>query len=77
MAKNKVTQAARRALASQVKNEFSMLNNIVKPKPKRIPLWFWQWGASIFLDVELIKEYMTNRVKPADLRKKPSVHTSR
>lgn len=60
--KNKVTQAERRALRSayqtQVKEHFNLLNQAIKPRPKYVPSWLWAWGAKIFIDVEVLREYL-------------------
>lgn len=68
MAKNKLDQAKRRELrkAAQVfvKDQYTILGEIVKPRPKFVPQWLWRWGARIFLDIPKLQRYMMEGLEP-------------
>lgn len=66
MAKNKLQQHARRQVRIFVNKQFRIINRVIKKKPKYFPTMLWRFGARIFIDVDLLKEYMANGVESQD-----------
>ncbi len=62
MSKNKVDQNARRQIRAYVRDQFTILNKVIRPKPKYIPLSIWRFGGNIFLDSKRLNKYMTEGV---------------
>jgi len=67
--KNKVNQATRRQINKFVKDQFSILNEVIRPRPKYIPLFVWRLLARIFIDTDRLNDYLVNGVGAKDLKK--------
>lgn len=63
--KHKVAQAARREarkmITPHIKEQFTFLNSIIKPKPRYVPTRMWQRMAKWFIDTEKLKEYVNKK----------------
>ena len=66
MAKNKLAQATRRSIRTFVRNQYMILNKVIKPRPKFCPLWLWSLSARIFIDTKKLKGYMENGISVDD-----------
>jgi len=66
--KNKIKQAQRREIRSFVKEQYMILNEVIRKRPKYIPLKIWAIGAKIFIDTDKLREYMHNGISPKDRR---------
>ena len=51
-----------------VEEQFSIINEVIKPKPKYFPLWLWRKCARLFVDVDLLRDYMQQGVEPKVVR---------
>lgn len=68
MSKNKVSQELRRKVRAYVQDQFTIINDVVRPRPKYVPLWLWAWGARIFIDTALLRKYLEEGVEPKAVR---------
>lgn len=64
--KHKVAQAARREarrqglkVREQLMARMASFNEILREKPKWVPLWLWQRGARIFIDTKALEAKLT------------------
>lgn len=44
----KIRQLYRRQYQAQLEGEILYLNGILKPKPRCLPLWLWEWWSRLF-----------------------------
>jgi len=63
MAKNKLQQSARREVRKYVIEQFTIMNRIVKPKPRFLPTFIWRLVGSIFIDTQLLSKYLQEGVE--------------
>lgn len=72
MAKNKIKQAQRRAIRAEVrgyvKNQYTILGEVVKKRPRFVPLFVWRLGAKIFIDTAKLQDFMENGIAPKSQR---------
>ena len=62
MAKDKVGQQLRREIRSYARQQFTLIEEIIRQRPKYFPRWLWQFGANIFIDVKKLEEFYTKGV---------------
>lgn len=58
MSKNKIKQTQRREIKAYVKQQFYIINKILRKRPWWIPLKLWGLGAKIFIDTKKLEQYM-------------------
>ena len=68
MAKNKIAQEQRRAIRDYVGQQYMIINDVFKKRPRWVPLWLWSIGASIFIDKPKLQKYMREGISPRDRR---------
>lgn len=68
MSKNKITQAQRREIRSFVGHQYQIINEILRKRPKWVPLKLWAFGANIFINTKLLRQYMRNGISPKSKR---------
>ena len=61
--KKKIAQAARREaretyseVAMEIKNKLSVLNQVLKPKPRWMPKKAWRFISGFFVDIDKLKK---------------------
>lgn len=64
MAKDKVSQAARREIREHVSEQYRTLEQILRPRPRRCPRWLWQFIANIVIDTKKLHDFLNNGAKP-------------
>jgi len=66
--KNKISQAQRREIRKFVNSQYMILNDVLRQRPRWIPLKLWGLGAKIFIDTEKLSRYMQGGLSTKDKR---------
>lgn len=56
---NKLEKRLRKEIRGKMSHEFDLLRQIMKPRPKYIPRFFWEWGLKFYFHETI--DYVPNK----------------
>ncbi len=57
----KVAKMARKLMRNATQDKFKDIADIIKPRPKYMPLWLWVWMSNLVIDFNIWENKVNNK----------------